>query len=245
MSQIPSASIPCRWCSRVWPALRSRSLHERSAHPDEYHTVCVPIYKKGRWDAAERELLAIKEAAIPLETRFINQALAAKVDNRSFDAVKKARQFPGHQARVTELRLLGAAELVPSGKVTEAVPHIRKRDPRKEPSKSSLPGPPVADASLCEQAGEALRRPVGGAVSRITKPGHQVKSKARKSECRGLASRVGLKRIDEVPTPKITVPRNWRLHSSDSEDDVGPSSHIIDPGVYSEVEHVSDFILQF
>ncbi|KAJ8865504.1 hypothetical protein PR048_033753 [Dryococelus australis] len=87
--------IPCEWCDLEFTSKIERGVHARYAHPVQYNArLPEPASTKPRWSDEELRIMAREEVFLPENTRFVNQALVARLHSkglfveRTLDSIK-------------------------------------------------------------------------------------------------------------------------------------------------------------
>ncbi|KAJ8865483.1 hypothetical protein PR048_033773 [Dryococelus australis] len=103
--------IPCEWCDLEFASKIGRGVHARYAHPVQYNaSLPEPASTKSRWSEEELRIMAREEVFLPENTRFVNQALVARLHGkglfveRTLDSIKGQRKQPKYQQLVREIR---------------------------------------------------------------------------------------------------------------------------------------------
>lgn len=101
----------CNFCNRNFSSFPGLRLHQRRAHPTDYHQSVANTrltISRPRWDPDESRLLAIKEAELGASSN-INQRLLEVFPGRSLESIKchrkqRAYRHLGGSHRSTELQ---------------------------------------------------------------------------------------------------------------------------------------------
>jgi hypothetical protein len=103
--------VVCERCTRSFKGQRGLSLHQRRAHPLEYHgTHQVGPRVKARWISEESRRMAEHEASLRLsgvKPAGINKLLFEKFQKRSYEGMKGERRKDAYRKYVSDLVLVG------------------------------------------------------------------------------------------------------------------------------------------
>ena len=97
-------------CDRSFRGVRGLSLHQRSAHPKEYHVAKSQQNRTTNsklshrtWNPSEEKILA--DAEIKLNVRNVNMKLAELFPYRSLESIKSHRKSSGYRKLINDLRI--------------------------------------------------------------------------------------------------------------------------------------------
>jgi hypothetical protein len=101
-------SPTCEICGITYKSYAGKRGHLRKAHGDSYHAAEVEKIKDSRntlWSEQEAHILVLNEIQLcsqPKKPRYMNQALAAILTNRTVDSITGQRKKATHKNRVAE-----------------------------------------------------------------------------------------------------------------------------------------------
>ena len=103
----PGPVSVCDICNREFSTFAGMRLHQQKAHKALYNASVETSrnnIKKARWDPEETRLMAIHEARLTrIGTRFMNQALAEKIPDRTIESIKGQRKTQAYRELVRSL----------------------------------------------------------------------------------------------------------------------------------------------
>ncbi|KAK8774009.1 hypothetical protein V5799_011458 [Amblyomma americanum] len=166
----------CPECGRAFTKKVGLSLHRRKAHYEEYNRAIDVTRSRPRWTEEEEYLMARLEADLTLTgaKRNINELLANRLNERSFDSIKSHRKSPRYKELVVKLRSrlasgggdCGAPETIAGCTPPPSQPTVNQtREAIEEELRALVAKPPPTEYDG-SRLWEIVQRYLGGETSR-------------------------------------------------------------------------------
>ncbi|KAK8772261.1 hypothetical protein V5799_024495 [Amblyomma americanum] len=175
-SQDCSQHHTCPECGRAFTKKVGLSLLRRKAHYEEYNRAIDVTRSRPRWTEEEEYLMARLEADLTLTgaKRNINELLANRLNERSFDSIKSHRKSPRYKELVVKLRSrlasgggdCGAPETIAGCTPPPSQPTVNQtREAIEEELRALVAKPPPTEYDG-SRLWEIVQRYLGGETSR-------------------------------------------------------------------------------
>ena len=127
-SNYDSGMVVCEMCTRSFVGQRGLSIHQRKAHPPEYHAQHQVLPRvKARWIPEESRRMAEREAGLVLsgvKPGGINKLLYEMFPNRSQESLKGERRKDSYRKYVSDLILVAPVTVADGPSQTPIGPRI-------------------------------------------------------------------------------------------------------------------------